>query len=491
VADTQGTPTTAITGLAGAVGLAITPDGSSLYAALCDSRQVIEVDTASLTITRQFDLSAYPCPTHPWLAGSQLWVGYGDRGQDDGGILNLNLAAPEPTPVPVQSPSPSTVRRLSWPLARCSPPGRLASIPRRFGVYDVTGSTATLRDTIDGAFQGDIGGLNDMAITADGSTLFEVCDAPQAVTAWDTTSLTELGTYASGGDLALALALSPDGGHLAVATDLIAGTARAAVRTYDAATGAALNTATRNGELVPEALAFSSVDVFSVLQYPSGFGPFYLYRMKGATLPGSSVTLTPPPAATAREPLTISGRLTLSDGTAPGAQQVTITRELPDGTTSALQTVTTAPDGTFTITDTPPVASVPPATLTYNAQWDGTDAYRWSTGSVNVAVAPYVSTMTLSGPSTGSVREPLQFTGTLDAGGGGAPPGASLNVLRTVTNRKGTATTWLPTVPVATDGTFAFSDTPTTRGQYSYQVIWRADEASTEVDTTQDVTVGH
>jgi hypothetical protein len=112
--------------------------------------------------------------------------------------------------------------------------------------------------------------------------------------------------------------------------------------------------------------------VFSVLQYPSGFGPFYLYRMKGATLPGSSVTLTPPPSATAREPLTISGRLTLSDGTAPGAQQLTITRQLPDGTTSTLPTVTTARDGTFTLTDTPPVASVPPATFSYTAQWDGT-----------------------------------------------------------------------------------------------------------------------
>jgi hypothetical protein len=68
-----------------------------------------------------------------------------------------------------------------------------------------------------------------MAITADGSTLFEVGNGPQAVTVWDTTSLTELGTYPSGGDLALALALSPDGGHLAVAADLTASPARASL----------------------------------------------------------------------------------------------------------------------------------------------------------------------------------------------------------------------------------------------------------------------
>jgi hypothetical protein len=213
VADTQGTPTTAITALAGVRGLAITPDGSRLYAAVCDSRQIIEVDTASLTITRQFDLSLYPCPSHPWLAGSQLWVGYGDRGTFDGGIVNLNLAPDaDPIALPVQSPpvffdDAPVVVAAGTVLAAGSPGLEPATIL----VYDVTGSTATLHDTIDGVFQGNIHDLNDMAITADGSTLFEVGGGPQAVTVWDTTSLTELGTYPSGGVSPLALALSPDG----------------------------------------------------------------------------------------------------------------------------------------------------------------------------------------------------------------------------------------------------------------------------------------
>jgi hypothetical protein len=481
VADTQGTPTTAITGLSGAVGLATTPDGTTLYAALCGSREVIEIDTASLTITRRFDLSAYPCPSHPWLAGSQLWVGYGDFGQWDGGILDLDVSTPDPTPVSVQHPfyygAPIVVAAGAVLAA-----GSTSIDPATIDIYDVTGSTATFRATIDGTAN-NVTFLNDMAITADGSTLLEAGNGPSFVAAWDTASLTEVHTYPISGDDPVAVAISPDGAHVALASQSSASTS---VQTYDAATGAALNTTpSRSGWLVHGTLAFSGVDVFSVLHDPSG-GPFYLYGMKGATLPSSSVTLTPPASPTAREPLTITGQLTLSGGAAPGAQQLAISRQLPDGTTSALQPVMTASDGTFTITDTPPESG----TVSYMAVWDGTDTYRWSQASLNVDVAPYVSTITLSGPSKGKVGKQLRFRGSLDIGLAAVPAGTSLSVVRTYTDAFGTVQNVLPPVAVATDGSFTFSDTPIeASSQYSYDVTWPGDSGSSSAEVIQHVTV--
>lgn len=480
VADTQGTPTSAITGLSGAVGLTTTPDGTSLYAALCGSREVIEIDTASLTITRRFDLSAYPCPSHPWLAGSQLWVGYGDFGQWDGGILNLDLSTPDPTPARVQHPfyyaAPIVV--AAGPVLAAGSPG---IEPAPIDVYDVIGSTATFRATIDG-LANNLAFLNDMAITPDGSTLLAVPSGPSFVTAWDTTSLTAVRTYPISGGSAVALAISPDGAHVAVTTQF-----GASVSTYDAATGAALNTASpASSQPRSGALAFSGVDVFSVLQ-DSSSGAFYLYRMKGALLPSSSVTLTPPASPTAREPLTITGQLTLSGGSAPGAQQLAITRKLPDGTTSTLGSVTTASDGSFTITDTPPVWS----TVSYTAVWDGTDAYRWSQATVNIDVAPYVSTITLSGPSKAKVGKQLRFRGSLDIGLATLSAGTSLSAESTYTDTSGTTVSVLPPVAVAADGSFTFSDTPIVASSedISYHVTWPGDSGSSSAEAIQHVMV--
>jgi DNA-binding beta-propeller fold protein YncE len=49
LANARGELTGAITGLSGVVGLAMTPDGTRLYAALSGSKQVAEIDTADLS----------------------------------------------------------------------------------------------------------------------------------------------------------------------------------------------------------------------------------------------------------------------------------------------------------------------------------------------------------------------------------------------------------------------------------------------------------
>jgi len=207
--------------------------------------------------------------------------------------------------------------------------------------------------------------------------------------------------------------------------------------------------------------------------------------MHGATLPASALTLTAPSTATALEPLSMTGRLTLPDGSPPGAQPLVVTRRLPDGTSATLAGATTAADGTFTIADTPPVGGA----VSYDVLWDGSSAFRWSTASVTVTVAKHQSSLTLSGPATGIAGKKLQFSGALETGGQAAPPNALFTVLRTVSNRNGTATIPLPTVAPASDGSFSFADTPTEGGQYTYTVQWAGDDAFLPAQASHDVTV--
>jgi hypothetical protein len=354
-------------------------------------------------------------------------------------------------------------------------------------VYDVSADPATLRGVIDGHTHF-LGYLNDLAITPDGSMAISAFDSPYVFNGWDTTSLTKVGTYGAEPTFPghpQAVAISPDGAYVAGgrASGRLALTGPD-VALYDAATTAKTYTNENPvGELVQGSLTFSGTDLFGVLREPHN-GPRHLWRLHGATLPASTLTLTAPSTATALEPLTMTGRLTLPDGSAPGAQPLVVTRRLPDGTRATLADATTAADGTFTITDSPPVSGE----ISYDVLWDGSSAFRWSTASVTVTVAKRQSSLTLSGPATGIAGKQLRFSGALDTGGHAAT-NASLTVLRTVSNRNGTVTTTLPAVALASDGSFSFADTPTAGGQYTYTVQWAGDDAFLPAQASHDVTV--
>jgi hypothetical protein len=104
-------------------------------------------------------------------------------------------------------------------------------------------------------------------------------------------------------------------------------------------------------------------------------------------------------------------------------------------------------------------------------------------------VAKHASSLTLSGPTEGIAGKPLRFNGAVNPGGPAPRPGSSLTVLRTVSNRNGTVTTTLPAVPLAADGSFSFTDTPTQGGQYTYTAQWPGDGTFLPAQASHDVTV--
>ncbi|MCK2219908.1 hypothetical protein MF672_039850 [Actinomadura sp. ATCC 31491] len=142
-----------------------------------------------------------------------------------------------------------------------------------------------------------------------------------------------------------------------------------------------------------------------------------------------------------------------------------MTRHTPDGTGATVAEVTTAADGSFTLTDTPPVGG----TVTYKAVWDGSQDARWSSASATTEVARRPATLTLTGQQTGSVGKELRFRGTLE-GDRLRPEGAALSVERTWTDNSTTRP--LPSVTVDENGSFDFVHTVGAGGLYRFTVTW-------------------
>ncbi|GAA3787422.1 hypothetical protein GCM10022226_02140 [Sphaerisporangium flaviroseum] len=471
IADTTGEVKNTITGLSGAYGLAMTPDGTRLYAALQGTNEIAEIDTATAAIIRRVDLAAYPCPSELVLTGERLWVGYGGCG--DQGVLNLDLSEATPEPSPFETPLKSA------PLMAAAGDtlvlGEVVS-PGDLFVYDIGGAAPVLRGEIDGHAHSNYG-LNDLAVTPDGSQVISAFALPYSFDMWDARTLVKVRGYERQqfDGWPAGVAISSDGAY-------VAGVRKEGLEMtlYDAASGAAIYTAdTAEGQPVSENVQFSGRDVFSLLRSPTD--RLYLWRLHDVTLPASTLTLTAEPGGTAHQPLTLTGRLTLEDGTAPGAQPLAVTRTLSGGAGAELPSVTTAADGTFTITDTPPTGGE----NTYTVRWKGNDEHRWSKASVTIVVR-YPTTLTLSGPRSGVAGQRLVFSGTLRAEGTTLPRSGRLTVQRTRNDEGGETVSW--PVSIGTTGSYVFSDTPGA-GQYTYTVQWNGDTRLGPAQAAQDVTV--
>ncbi|WP_182899110.1 WD40 repeat domain-containing protein [Microbispora sp. H10830] len=482
VTDAEGTLIGTVTGLSGAAGLAITPDATRLYAALRGSNEVAEIDTGSLTVTRRFDLAEDRCPTHLSLTGDRLWVGYGcayTTYHVGVASLDLSAAAPEPVRFPV---SPMSDAPLVAAAGNTLVVGETSTSSGNLEVYDLSGAAAVKRGEIPDRFSSYMtGALYDLALTPDGSTVIPAFDFPTQYDAWDTTTLTKVRSYGadepSGDrDSPTVVAISPDGTQVATS-----GRFYKKVKLYDTATTAKLYTDQSPAQSVmPGTLAFLGDTVYGVVgdssgcpapQYTCGFK---LWRLDRATLPGSTLTMTAPADAVALEPLTVTGRLTLTDGSALAAKPLTVTRRLPDGTSATLPAATTSADGAFTFTDIPPVAG----TISYRVLWDGTEDTRWSADSATVTVAKHPTSITLTGPADGTVGVPLQMHGTLDFGRPPADDDAVVRIYRRIASGKGARTIVLTTVSPGADGSFAFTDTPPEAGTYTYGAEWKGDQAT-------------
>ncbi|QYC41625.1 hypothetical protein Nocox_20080 [Nonomuraea coxensis DSM 45129] len=473
VADHEARLTGAVTGLPSVGDLALTSDGTRLYATLRDTHQIAEIDTGSLTVTRRIAMNAYPCPSRLALLGTRLYVGYGCGPDWSAGVVGFDVSAPEPefARLPQQLYAAPLVAAAGQKLIV----GETALSPGDLFVYDLAETGPVLRGVISGSTHR-LFNLTDLAISADGSTAFSAFGAPYRFDAWDTGDLTLVRSYGEGSTFTgypKAVTVSADGRHV------IGGrTAGKPVVMYDSASGEqTFAYENLSSELVAGSLAYAGGTVFGVLRDLSG--RLHLVRLPDVTLPGSAITLTAPATGTALTPLTLSGKLTLSDGSAPGEQPLTLIRWTADGARTPVPGVTTAADGTYAVEDTPPIGGQ----IRYDVLWDGDADHRWSRAWRDVRVAKVSTLISLTPAAPATALEPLTLSGTLTLADGADPGEQPLVVTRLTAN--GTRET-LPAVTTATDGTFTIDDTPPIGGNTQYDVRWSGNltyEAATGLKT--------
>ncbi|SEH02902.1 hypothetical protein SAMN05444920_13114 [Nonomuraea solani] len=474
-----------ISGLSGAVALSVADNGRKVYAALRDSHEVIEIDIATLAITKRIDLTAYPCPSTLAQSYERLWVGYGCGEAGEGGVVALGLWTPTPTLVPV---GPGTTQPPLVAVARGTlVAGEPAADPAVIRVYDVRTDSAIPR----GEIRGDANGLpllRDLALTEDGSAALSALADTRQFDAWDTTTLARARSYDSSAlpehGLPAAVAASPNGAYVVGGWNSSAGEAAELV-VYDPATAEVIYAADHQGKaLVAGSIAFYGVLTYAVLKEP-GTGRMHLWRLPHSPYHASTLTMTAPSGATALKQLTLSGRLTLSTGALPGVQTLELHRWLPDGTDRPFQEITTAADGTYQFTDIPPSSG----TFKYQLYWPGNSWFMGDGASTAVSVASHQPVLTVTGPATGVLGERLEFSGTFAADGVVFPP-TTITVSCKIIAWDGTVTSkTLPKVTPAADGSFGFADTPTTPGEHTYTIKLAGNSAIEPANTSHVVTV--
>ncbi|MER6006459.1 hypothetical protein ABT120_48515 [Nonomuraea angiospora] len=474
-----------IPGLSGAVALASPETGRKVYAALRDSHEVIEIDTTTLAITKRIDLTAYPCPSSLAQSYDRLWIGFGCGEAGEGGVLGLIPAAATPTPVRV---GPATTQAPLVAVAGSTlVAGEPGVSPATVKVYDISTTPATSRGEIRGDANG-LPALRDLALADYGSAALSALDDTRQFDAWDTTALTQGRAYDSSGfgehGLPTAVAASPNGAYVVGGWNSSAGDAAELV-VYDATNAEVIYTAAHQGKaVVAGSIEFYGTLTFAVLKEP-GTGRMHLWRLPPSPYHSSTLTLTAPSKVTALKQSTLSGRLTLSSGLPPGVQTLELYRWLPDGTSRPFQEITTAADGTYRFTDAPPSTGA----FKYQVYWPGNSWFRGSGSSVTVTVALYEPTLTVTGPATGNVGERLEFSGTFGADGITFPR-TIVTVSRKVVSPDGTVTSkGLVKLAPAADGSFNFSDTPTSAGEHTYAVNLLGNSTIESASTTHVVTV--
>ena len=171
VTDLDGGDATTIGGEPGATGLALSDDGSTLYAALPDRDAIAAISTDTLAETARYGTGADTRPDSLAVAGGTLWFGYG-AAAGTGGIGSVDTAGTVKTARDsgswAGSPMLATTPTPSGALAAAVQTGDTSA----FVTYRAEGGALTRQ----GAQALPVPDLTDFAVTADGQDI--------AVTSW-------------------------------------------------------------------------------------------------------------------------------------------------------------------------------------------------------------------------------------------------------------------------------------------------------------------
>ncbi|MFI0898410.1 YncE family protein [Streptomyces sp. NPDC020983] len=464
-------------------GMALSPDGRTLYIAHAEQGTISAVSTTTFQQSALYRTDV--APERLAFAGGRLWFSYREiYSPGDAGIGSVDVRAQTPT----------VTREGQWlwtdgapnVLADPADPDKLVVTGDGgnggLGVFDVTTSTPVLmqQNTNFSTL------LFDAAVTADGRDV--VVPLGNSVQYYRLSDLQPDGPPLTVPDTDTASAV-------AVADD---GTVAVGSFSYWSVSPAGV-TVTVPGESGPRRTYAPQVNGSGLAWSTDGTR---LYAASGGTTSqgetdpvlnvfhdpergDTAMGLTAPAAATSGTPFTVQGSLTSAAPFAAG-QSVHVTRtEAADPDGVPLPDALVAADGTFSFTD----AVTAEGAVSYRATYDGDPAHQPAQASTSLSVTadPKAdTTLYLAFENRAQVGRKLKMDGRLSAAQS-IPVGATVAVTRQ--DGTGPVPALVGTRAVAADGTFQIADVPMAAGPAVYTVTFSGDDTYNGSTVSQTVQV--
>jgi hypothetical protein len=403
VTDLAGHYVTTLDSGDGVEGIALSPDGKTLYTALSGKNAVaaITLSTIASGTTAQvlYPLAGTDVPYDVVVQSGKVWVSYNPTpgGAGSSTIGDINLAAA--TPATAFEPNTAAAALGTW---YDSP--TLVADPSNSGV--IVAAQESISDSPAAAFNTN---TDPATITAQGSIMgFSGCGFQTGLTveAGGKKFIAGCGDGAvfstSGGTDAFnkplsAFPISPSGLATDAAGAIALGsgdnTTPSGILDIYLASGARANQLTVGSGIVGLAFSPAGTTLYAVLQGNSGTGTTYsLDVIQQPTMPQPTLTLSLPATSPITQSVTVAGKLTLPGGKVlPTGTPITITRT---GTSSATFTAKTTSTGTFAVADHSAGNAL--GTYTYTASYAGSSTVAPMTTTRTLKVVKYAAGLSLA-----------------------------------------------------------------------------------------------
>jgi sugar lactone lactonase YvrE len=394
VTDTAGHYVTTVDSGDGVEGIALSPDGTTLYAALAVKSAVAAIDIATITSATPtqvlYPLSSGFVPYGVVAQSGQVWVSY-NPGTGGAGSSTIGSIDPAAAPATAFQPLAGSAAFYSAPELAADPANNGIIVGAQQDISDAQGTvvnTATTPATT--VANGSIGGfsqcgfIGQIAVRAGGAA-YVTCGAQVFSTASSdgTLSTTAEGHYALGGNI---LATDAAG---AVATGY-----GSTVGVYLASGKLANKFSFTNQSVYGLAFAPDGSSLYVVTQ--GGTGVFSLNVIEQPSLPQSVLSLSIPATSPITQSVTLSGKLAFPGGKVPlTGTAVTIKRT---GTSAATFTAKTTSTGTFAVADHS--AGRVFGSYTYTASYAGTSAISASIATRSLKIVKFSPGLTVKFSAT-------------------------------------------------------------------------------------------
>ncbi|MFF4899279.1 YncE family protein [Streptomyces sp. NPDC001068] len=375
------------TGLGSVSDLALSDDGTTLYAALPNTHQILALDAATLDVKATYAIPTDTGPRHLAFAGGKAWFSYGDQWDGDIGSVDPAVDPASGTdPVAMaQFPTEGTSSGI-WGQALLDTdptrPGLLAVgetgiSTDSMAVLDVSEGAAKVTGWYDGDYTLNDGIRDIDLVPGADQVLVNGTDRD----GWADGRFGKAGAYPTGWSADVAadgLVAQAGAGKVAVYRP----NATKPLRTY--AVGSSADWPGSTVRWAPD-----SSRIFALV--PSG-STSTLKVLTQPTLNVPTLTVNAPISATRAKKLTATGKISATVPLAAGTRLAVTRTDVESPSGKALPSVAVRADGTYSFSDTPPAGG----TVTYKVSYAGDAAHTAVSASDKVAVSRASTSLSLN-----------------------------------------------------------------------------------------------